>query len=158
MLKRLQFSRMERPVSTVKFLRDSGRLDLNPKYQRGDVWGPARRRNLIRSLLVGVPVPPLIVNDRQKSKWDGDEAIAVIDGKQRMTTILMFFDGELSVPGHWFGSQHGSVSYPDLTAAQQHRFSTKRILFAEGTLPNIESEIEVFELVNFGGVPQGESD
>ncbi len=32
------------------------------------------------------------------------------------------------------------------------------IAFSEGRLPDLESEKEVFELINFGGVPQGEND
>jgi len=152
---RLPLSTTNRPVDVIKHWRDEGYLNMNTPYQRGDVWGPIRQRNLIRSILSGIPVPSIIVNVRD---WGDDYSISVIDGKQRMTAVLAFCDSKLSVPAEWFGRHFGDLYFKDLDKVDQRRFRNQTMGFAEGALTDIEAEKEVFELVNFGGVPQGESD
>ena len=160
MLERLKLSQTARPIDVITYWRNSGGMLLDPPYQRGDVWGTLRRRNLIRSLLLGIPIPAVIINDRFGAGWGGDDFIscAVIDGKQRMTTILMFLDDLLAIPGEWVGIDKELVLFSELPIARQRGMRHHPIPFCEGQLPNIEAEIEVFELVNFGGVPQGETD
>jgi Protein of unknown function DUF262 len=154
-LERLRLSATNRPIEVIRYWHQNGQLDLSPPYQRGEVWGLIRKRNLIRSILLGIPIPAIIVNDRFSSSW-GDKIVA-IDGKQRMTAILGFLAGDFSVPGEWF-EMEGMITFPELSLPQQRRFQQTPIPFCEGQLPNLEAEREVFELVNFGGVPQGESD
>lgn len=158
-LKRLHLTQTNRPVDVFQYWRREGYLELNPPYQRGDVWGPIRQRNLIRSILMGIPIPSVIVNDRFASNWGG--SVAVIDGKQRITAILKFIDSELKVPAAWFGVRgdiNREVEFQYLPDSLRRRFCTCPIAVSEGRLASIEDEIEVFELVNFGGVPQGMTD
>lgn len=84
--------------------------------------------------------------------------MAVIDGKQRITTILMFFDNQFSVPANWFNHGEGWIAYQGLPSPLQRRFKNLPIGVSEGSIPDLAGETEVFELVNFGGVPQGQSD
>lgn len=159
-LSRLPLAATNRPIDVIKHWRKSGYLLLDAPYQRGVVWGKKRQRNLIRSLCLGVPIPAIIVNDRFNARWKGEDghAIAVIDGKQRCTAILRFLDNELDVPGEWFGLE-GPVLLRDLPEAEQRGFRmTITMPFAEGTLSTIGQEQEVFDLINFGGLQQGESD
>lgn len=157
MLKRLQLSTTNRPLDVIQHWRDEGMLLLDAPYQRGDVWGPRRRINLIRSLLLGIPIPSIIVNDRGAADWDNDWRVAVIDGRQRCTTILMFLDSLLAIPGEWVG-ESGSTYFKDLPISMQRRLRHASIGLSEGRLESVEQETEVFELVNYGGVPQGETD
>lgn len=160
MLSRLSLSATNRPLDVIRHWADTGDLLLSPPYQRGDVWGPTRRQNLIRSILLGVPIPCIIVNDRLGAGWAGEKgsAFAVIDGKQRITTILDFLENRLLVPGSWFGTADEELCFSMLPMAKQRGLRCLPIPFAEGRLPTIEMEEEVFNLVNFGGVPQGQSD
>lgn len=162
MLKELRLTQTNRDVGTLKHWAeeygDNGLL-LNPPYQRGDVWGSKRRVNLIRSVLMCVPIPSMIINERLFAEWpDGDARIAVIDGKQRITTLLMFVRGEFAVPGGWFGLRQKKLRFQELSQSQQRRFLNRPLAFSEGRLPSVEAEREVFDLVNFGGLRQGEVD
>lgn len=132
-------------------------MELNPSYQRGDVWGPIRRRNLIRSILLGIPIPSIVINDRFGAGWSDRISCAVIDGKQRITTILMFLNSQLDVPGEWFGGV-GNVFFNELSERERRGIRMHAMPFTAGKLKSIEEEMEVFELINFGGVPQGQSD
>jgi hypothetical protein len=144
-------------MDVISHWHQQGILLLDPPYQRGDVWGNRRRVNLIRSIILGIPIPSIIINDRFSASWKDDESLAVIDGKQRITAILKFLNGDLRIPGEWFGMD-GPVTIQDLPMPQQRRFRQTPVAFSEGCLKSIEQEQEVFDLVNFGGIPQGETD
>lgn len=113
---------------------------------------------LKNTLLLGVPIPSMIINDRFGANWKDDYRIAVIDGKQRITALLMFLRSELPVPGWWFGINAGAVLFSNIPLPQQRCFRNAPVPFSEGRLPTLEAEQEVFDLVNFGGLAQGESD
>jgi len=159
-IKSFRLNQTNRPVDVLLYWsKDKDALLLTPPYQRGDVWGTRRRQNLIKSILLGIPIPSIIVNNRMKAEWkDGDWRIAVIDGKQRITSILMFLNGELPVPGEWFGVDAAMVTCTDLDIVKQRRFENRPMAFSEGALGTIDEEKLVLDLVNFGGLAQGEVD
>jgi len=63
-----------------------GNIQLDPPYQRRSVWNDRRRSLLIDSLIVGLPVPEIMLAEipGKKGKY------AVIDGKQRLQSITGF--------------------------------------------------------------------
>jgi len=81
----------------VAMYRD-GELGLHPEFQRFFRWTPEQKSRLVESLLLGIPIPPVFVSERQDAKWD------VIDGLQRLSTILELMgelrnaEGELMPP------------------------------------------------------------
>lgn len=162
-LQELRISITNRPIDVLEMWRkDEGGLLLDPPYQRGDVWGKIRRRNFIKSLLLGVPVPSIIVNQRMFAEgWGEDYRVAVIDGRQRITTIFMFLDDKIAVPSDWFHENHvsnttgGTVFYSDLNRCGQRKLKGRSVPFVEARCESLQQEAEIFELINFGGVPQG---
>ncbi|WP_346099730.1 DUF262 domain-containing protein [Streptomyces olivaceiscleroticus] len=63
-------------------------LDLDPAFQRRDAWTNQRKSKFIESLMLGLPVPQLVL-----AEADPDEgSYVVIDGKQRLLTLEKFFD------------------------------------------------------------------
>ncbi len=157
-LVRLRLSQTNRPVDVIMYWHRTASMELNAPYQRGDVWGEIRQRNLIRSILLGIPIPSIIINDRASAGWDHNVSCAVIDGKQRITAILKFMFGELECPGWWWGEEGEMIRFGDLPARMQRAFHNYPVPFTEGQLKSLEEEREVFELVNYGGVAQGETD
>jgi hypothetical protein len=83
-------------VSWFLDLANTGQLDLNPPYQRRSVWSPKDRRFFLDTIFRGYPSPPIFlhktVNANQKTVY------AVVDGKQRLETILRFVQGDLALP------------------------------------------------------------
>ena len=71
-LTRLRLSQTSRPLDVVRFWEKEGVLLLSPPYQRGIVWGETRQRNLIKSILLGIPIPSIIINDRAAASWPDD--------------------------------------------------------------------------------------
>jgi hypothetical protein len=66
----------------------AGRLVLRPPFQRKPVWTPKQRSSLIESLLMDIPIPEVYVQVTQAE--DGVEQYGVVDGQQRLRTILQF--------------------------------------------------------------------
>lgn len=61
-------------------------IDLNPRFQRRDAWNIQRKSRLIESLILGLPVPQIVLAERAKGKY------LVLDGKQRLLTVLQFYN------------------------------------------------------------------
>ena len=65
-----------------------GRLELRPPFQRKPVWLSKQRSFLVESILMDVPIPEVYVQVTQAD--DGSEQYGVVDGQQRLRTILQF--------------------------------------------------------------------
>lgn len=144
-------------------------LDLDAPYQRGSVWTDAQRADLIRSLLIGLPVGAVVISTRPAG-WRHDDrhrAYRVIDGKQRIEAVTAFVAGRVAVPAWWFEADPAltdaeTVTYPALSRAR--RMSILRL-----PLPSVEvdlvaadrairteddllaAEAEVYRLINSAG-------
>lgn len=66
----------------------AGRLELRPPFQRKPVWGDKQRCALIESVLMDVPIPEVYIQVVQAE--DDTEQYGVVDGQQRLRTILQF--------------------------------------------------------------------
>lgn len=66
---------------------DKGILDITPDFQRESVWNPPAQTRFIDSLIKQLPIPSMCFSlDFKTQKWQ------VIDGLQRMSSIIRFLD------------------------------------------------------------------
>lgn len=63
---------------------EQGELDIHPEFQRFYRWSSSQKTSLIESILLGIPLPPIFVSQRNDGVWD------VVDGLQRLSTIFQF--------------------------------------------------------------------
>ncbi len=85
----MNFSKLHDSFSVRKILRlnVSGKLNLNPGFQRSSVWAKKDRQMLIDTILKGLPLPNLFLWEHK----DGNKRIYdVIDGKQRIESLIEF--------------------------------------------------------------------
>ncbi len=80
-------------IQTIVARIDSGDLDLQPNFQRGEVWTTAKKRKLIDSILRDWHIPPIHVVVGDKGKQE------VLDGQQRLVAIRDFVRGVIRVDG-----------------------------------------------------------
>jgi 5-methylcytosine-specific restriction endonuclease McrA len=64
------------------------RLNLSPGFQRKSIWSDKDRRKLVGSVYAGYPLPSIFLYRRHNR--DGAPEYDVIDGKQRIESLLMF--------------------------------------------------------------------
>lgn len=74
-------------AETVNNQLTRGNIDLFPKFQRRDAWSNKQKSRFIESLILGLPVPQIILAEKKDKKGK----YIVIDGKQRLLTIRKFF-------------------------------------------------------------------
>jgi hypothetical protein len=78
-------------VSTILDLIQKEKINLNPKFQRRDAWSSTMKSKFIESLILGVPVPSILFAEVISRRG----TYQVIDGKQRLLSLLQFFTGSL---------------------------------------------------------------
>ena len=128
-------------------------LDIAPSWQRGDVWNDSKKRNLIKSLLVGIPLPSLIVFNEKNSMS------SILDGKQRMTAISQFMADGFSLKNYKEDKQLNGFKLKD---CQNKLFSQlpdaakrkiRQTLIPVTNLKNLDKDqvYVIFELYNTSG-------
>lgn len=134
-------------------------IDIAPDYQRHFIWDDERQSQLIESIFLGIPVPSLFMATNKDSTWE------VIDGLQRLTTIVNFIGNEesiksinsatkkLKLSGLEKLSSFNDLYFEDLPRSIQLGFQTRPIRI---TVLNDRSDFTVrydlFERLNTGGV------
>lgn len=78
----------EMSVGELVSLYKNDELVISPDFQRLFRWGESQKTRFVESLLLGIPIPPIFVFQRDNGVWE------LVDGLQRVSTILEFF-GEL---------------------------------------------------------------
>ena len=81
----------ESSMQTISWFKDryrEGSLVIKPPYQRKPVWAARQKCNLIESILLGLPVPEVYI--QLETTADGETTHSVVDGQQRIRTILQF--------------------------------------------------------------------
>ncbi len=77
-----------RSCADLARMTDDGVIDLQPDFQRDVVWKTADQTRFIDSLIKQLPIPSMcFAFDHKTDKW------IVIDGLQRMTSIVKFLKG-----------------------------------------------------------------
>lgn len=62
-------------------------IAMNPRFQRRDAWDVGRKSRFIESLILGLPVPQIVLAEDQSSRG----RYLVLDGKQRLLSLLQFW-------------------------------------------------------------------
>ncbi|MEZ8127971.1 DUF262 domain-containing protein [Enterovibrio norvegicus] len=71
-----------------------GLIDLQPDFQRGEVWNTLKKQRLIDSILRGWHIPPIhLISSPSTNK------IEVLDGQQRLVSIRDFMAGDFPING-----------------------------------------------------------
>jgi hypothetical protein len=73
-------------VETVLSQLSKGNIGLNPAFQRRDAWRIEKKSRFIESLLLGLPIPQIVLAEDKANKG----RYLVLDGKQRLLTLLQF--------------------------------------------------------------------
>jgi hypothetical protein len=77
---------------------------ISPEYQRAFRWDIQRQTDFIESILLGIPFPPVFVATREDGKWE------LVDGLQRISTVLSFFGELKDVAGQSYSKNNLKLS------------------------------------------------
>jgi hypothetical protein len=121
-------------------------------FQRAFVWRRAQMDKFIESLLLGFPVPGIVLVQQV------DKRYLVLDGQQRLRTLARFYSG---VNGNEVfalknvAAEYEGLTYEKLNEAQRrmldNTFIQAIVVKTDGTTASLESIYQVFERLNSGG-------
>ncbi|MHA1402091.1 MAG: DUF262 domain-containing protein, partial [Candidatus Heimdallarchaeaceae archaeon] len=79
-------------------------LDMNPDYQRGNVWDIEDKRSLIESMFNNIDIGKFVVI--HSGDYSAKYLYEVLDGKQRIQTLLDFMESRFTYKGKTFDELH----------------------------------------------------
>jgi hypothetical protein len=99
---------------------EAGSLDLSPAFQRRPVWSPEQSSYLIDTILNNLPFPEIYI--RSSTTPDGVTNYEVVDGQQRVRSMLDFAANELQLEGEEISPTLNGITFDELTPSQKTAF------------------------------------
>lgn len=136
-------------LGSAKYHLEEGDFDLNPFYQRDYVWGKEEQDTFLRNVINEYPIGTIvIVIDENKNEG----FMEVVDGKQRLTTLKLFFENKISIDG---------LYWKDLDIVEQRvfrglKFPMEVLRMRDGSDVSDKVKLDLFFNVNFTGMPQSD--
>ncbi|OBQ13181.1 DUF262 domain-containing protein [Anabaena sp. AL09] len=143
----------EKLPAFVDALKKPGYMDIQPFYQRRKRWDQGKKSRLIESFLSNIPVPPIILYERDFNVYE------VMDGQQRITALEEFYDNNLKLEGLELWPELNGRTYKELPAkikAGIDRRSISTIVLITESTSSPEDALFLKQLafarINTGGV------
>ena len=124
-------------------------IDVEPDYQRGYVWEIEDKEKLIESIFDNADIGKFVLVHLDTEEWlEKDVSYEILDGKQRLTTLVEFFENRFSYKGKY---------YNDLDFIDRHTFLNHQISI--GKLENVDKKTiyRQFLRLNRTGKPMSSS-
>ncbi|MCP4696576.1 MAG: DUF262 domain-containing protein [Gammaproteobacteria bacterium] len=88
----LATDRMDMSFGEIMSMYEKDEIIVNPDFQRLFRWSDYQKSRFIETILLGIPIPPIFVTEDEDGRWE------LVDGLQRVSTVLSFFGILKSMP------------------------------------------------------------
>ncbi|TCT22696.1 GmrSD restriction endonuclease domain-containing protein [Thiobaca trueperi] len=144
--KKVVLDKADRSLSELHRWYKSGRIIIDPEWQRNYVWDLSRASKLIESFLLDIPVPVVYLAKTDSGKYE------VIDGLQRLTSVFNFFDNKYKLQKLDLLSEYKGKSFQDLPTEIQNKLEDSILRSFELSDSHGDIHFVVFERLNTGGI------
>lgn len=145
------FDPRQYPINDFRTWHERKELILSPKFQRRRVWSEKAKSYLIDTILRGLPIPPIFI--REKIDFNTSKTIReVIDGQQRLRTILEFLDDSFTV-SKIHNEEFGRKYYSGLPEDVKGEFLRYNIVTNVVLTPEDKDVLGIFARLNTYTVP-----
>ncbi|PSS43932.1 hypothetical protein C6401_09270 [Arthrobacter woluwensis] len=129
-------------------LNSARRLNLDPSYQRKSVWTRSDRQYFLDTIFNNYPSPAIFLHKELDDF--GNATYHVIDGKQRLETILLFVDNKLPIRDDIGNVDLANKKWRDLAGTPELMRRLWDYQFTVEMIDNIEPAIvnDVFSRLN----------
>jgi 5-methylcytosine-specific restriction endonuclease McrA len=144
---KITLDKADRSLSELHRWQKTGRIIIDPEWQRNYVWDKVRAAKLIESFLLDIPVPVVYLAKTENGKYE------VIDGLQRLTSVFNFFDNHYKLSKLDILTDLNDKHFKDLPEIFQHKLEDcvlRSFELSSNSSPDIH--FIVFERLNTGGV------
>lgn len=135
-------------ISWFLDLNSSGKLNLDPPYQRRSVWTRKDRQFFLDTIFKDFPSPAIFLHKTMSD--DGAATYNVVDGKQRLETILSFVGNKLRIPKNYGDVRLDGKRWKDLEGETEAKDTFWNYQITVEMLDRIEAGVvnEVFDRLN----------
>ena len=145
----INISQDKLPISAIVDRYREDALDLTPDFQRNrGIWSLPKKSRLIESILLRIPLPVFYLSAGAGDIW------SVVDGVQRLSTILDFMNGDFALRGLEYLNNLNGLRHDDLVVPMRRRIRETQLVFnliERGTPERVM--FNIFHRVNTGGLP-----
>lgn len=121
-----------------------------PDYQREFIWTAVQQSRFIESIMIHLPVPYIFMADVAEGPRKSN--LEVIDGSQRIRTLVNFLDDKLTLVGLNKLTLANGFKFTDFSKPRQTRFKRQTIRVIELTeKADEDARREMFDRLNSGG-------
>jgi hypothetical protein len=132
-------------IGDIRDLTNNHRLELRPDFQRQEVWAVAAKIMLIDSILKNIPMPKFYLLREVK----GEATFrAVIDGQQRLRSILGFINNEFALKSPPCEEHLNNKYFKDIEQIDKDKFINYRIDMYEVTDATDKEVRQMYSRVN----------
>lgn len=138
-------------INDVLGWHERSELLLSPSFQRRRVWTRQGKSYLIDSIVRGMPIPQFFIRERVHTK-ERRTVREVVDGQQRISTILDFIEGKFTVlPSH--NNELARRTYESLSEHLQQAILSYPLSVNIITTTDDASLLEIFSRINAYSIP-----
>ena len=105
-------------VSDIIEWKQDSKLIIKPDFQRHVVWSESAQISLVESILEGFPIPKILLSRNMK---DEKTVRTVIDGQQRITAILSFYENKFPLKKPYKGELQNKL-FREFPKSAQEKF------------------------------------
>jgi hypothetical protein len=140
-------NRQPRPQDISWFLDQerNNQLNLSPPYQRKSAWTPKDRRAFLDTIFRNYPCPAIFLHKEIKN---GKTVYNVVDGKQRLETIIGFANGIIAIDKEFGDSRLDGKKFDKLDEALRRAFWNYTLPVEMIDFEGTEQLKEVFSRLN----------
>jgi uncharacterized protein with ParB-like and HNH nuclease domain len=134
------------PISDVRDWSRANRLELQPDFQRNEVWSKVAQIALIDTILRNIPMPKIYIKSiiREEQTYR-----VVIDGQQRLTAILAFVENKLKLKTpHISFAEYNSRTFSELPEETRNQVLSYNLDFNEIFNPTDDELRDLYARVN----------
>ena len=123
-------------------------IDTDPEYQRGYVWNEADREELMDSVFKSIDIGKIVLIDKEHA-GDTDDWYEILDGKQRLLTLVAYFEDRFPYKG---------LYYSDLCREDKRKFDNTSVSVAIVRNASKELIYRLFIMLNTAGKSMSSED
>jgi len=113
-----------------------------PAYQREFVWDVKKQSRFIESVLLGVPLTPFLVSE------DEENRLEIIDGSQRIRTLIAFHENKLRLRGLEKLDKANSSKFKDLPRKAQNYYKNRDFKLIITDESEMQIKQDIFNRIN----------
>lgn len=126
---------------------------IEPDFQRGNVWEPQQKSELIESILMGIPIPMMYFFEDKEGKRQ------VVDGRQRLMTVFDFLNNQFALKNLKILPEQNGKYFKDLAPILQSTVERCQLFIYVIQPPTPERiKFDIFDRVNRGGTSLNEQE